>query len=903
MFDGVFIIDPLTAPAMPAASIRTPVMATRPPVTAAQPKATPAAGTSGEFEWAGHRRLPLDVVRSSYPWLSKINLHRSRGGDFVTNCMLAAIGTDLSLKEAILDPEEDPALRAYYQVPPSGFAPREHIRNLGKGEPVNVPGYAAITEAMTKAGRGARGIVIVGVQGMPIGHVFNVVHDENGVVFLDGQQGRQAVLPARFQSLEFLPTSDGFPRESVAVSATRGQPHPFLGAYGMELETAIVVHGLPPGVEGWSGCVLAVNKSLGYQAKIDNRWFFRDTEGTYYPTRSHFAQSGKKLGEEHDWPIVEFVSTPYGATGQPHDTRAGDPTAVMASIREKLEFLAESITPPWAREVFPAEDGWELFPAQAGREELPEGAADRITLDALPITAPGSESLVLYPQYTAGVPLTGMYDFLKYAVTKTSSPVRILSDGLDFGDELAQRFVKWRFGVTIPRTSLATLGEIESVAAIRGMTALVFPHIVAQMMYYPYPKMLVKNTILVASRVAFAGIRQQLPGDAKTFLAQHAESIRDSLQNRVRLARPDYDTLYYEQAKIDHNFYAFAKRLPNGRIDLLSLPIPDNEKGITIGDYLDNALLDRPAHRVDQTDGIGMGTQFDDADTNEGRLTVPLIPVELRGFGPYPAGIHDAEQALTSIDDVLGPMYDQAQHRLGGINQTRIHALLATARTPIPTARPGSSSRPSAVSPAQQATAHQYGVELIDQGHLASRPAPDRGQAQRGERNRPGAGGAWAYMAGTNDGMVHGLRQSISDRQNQITADLIQRSGRPVDETALQTAYDNDTQLRSLHDALASWITRQPITGSEARDEANAQRPGPSPLPTPPVAAGKTQSKLATGYPHVARRNAEPPTGSRADPLAAFDWQESSHSLPPNHNGVKACVSVAVVDLGPGMGR
>ncbi|MCO6006292.1 toxin glutamine deamidase domain-containing protein [Actinoallomurus purpureus] len=635
----------------------------------------------------GHRRLPDDVVESSYPWLPEVNPFHSWGGDFFTNCVLAAIGTDLTLEEAMLEPGEDSALRRYnyYSVSPSEIAPREYIENMGKGESVAVPGYAAIVDAMTEAGRGARGIVIVDR------HVYNVVHDKNGVVFLDGQKGRQAILPAWFQRLEFLPTSDDFPRESIAVNPNPGPPSPFLGAYGFELETAILVHGLPPGVEGTSGFVLAANKRLGYQAKIDGRPFYRDTEGKYYLTRSHFEQSGKEQGELVRGSIVEFVSTPFGATGQPDDARADDRATVMASIREKLEVLWETVTEhpdhrpqlP-ALELFPEEEGWELFPTLKDFE-VDEGwaGAGAATLEILPITAPGSDAPVLYPQYTAGVPLTEMHDFLKYALTKTDAIpqlVEIVSGGLDFGDELAQRFVEWRFGATVPRTSLDKLAEIESVSAIRSMAALVFPHIAARMMTYLYPGALSKNFLVVASRVAFAGMRRQLSDDAKTFLEQNAQLVRDSLVNQVRRAFPDFDRDFYEKATTYRGtyrrFYAFAKRLPDGRIDLLRLPIQEDEDGKTIGDYLDNALLDRPNQWLDQDDALGIFTQFDEADTNKNQLTVPLIPVELRTAIPYPADIHDVEETLTSIDDELGPMYDRAQRKRGGIDQTRIDALL-----------------------------------------------------------------------------------------------------------------------------------------------------------------------------------------------------------------------------------
>ncbi|MDN3353778.1 toxin glutamine deamidase domain-containing protein [Actinomadura sp. DC4] len=649
--------------------------------------------------------------------MPKINPLRFRGGDFATNCVLTAIGTDLTLKEAMLHPDEDPARRAYYQVPPGERAPYEHILNLGRGEPVAVPGYAAIVDAMTAAGRGARGIVIVGVRGMPVGHVFNVVHDENGIVFLNGQQGRQAVLPAWFESLEFLPTSDGFPRESIAVDVTPGQRPPLLGAYGLEFETAILIHRLPPTAAETSGFVLAVNERLGYQVQIDKRHFPRDTEGTFYPNRRLFEKSGKELAEMVSGPVVEFVSMPFGMTGVPADIRAADRVTTLASIREKLETLREKAAEDPrqrprlpARELFPEEEGWEFFP---GRDSW-KIAAEMTTLEALPITAPGSETGALFAQYTAGVPLTEMHAFLKYAVEHGPLGAAVLRSGLSFGDKVAQRFVEWRFGTKVLPSSLDGLGEIESVSAIRGMTALVYPHIASRLEGYLKPDVLLKNRLLVASRVAFAGIRQQLPDDAKTFLDGNAKSVRDLLVTQFRRAHPNYDKDYDAKAVEEPALREVAEMLPDRSIDLLGLPFPDDEE-TSIGTYLDNALLTRPAQRVDQWEGVGIGTGFDEADTNEGRLTVPLIPVELRGFGPSPTGIDAAENSLTSIDGVLGRMYEQARHKRAGIDQTRIDALLAAAsrgRLQLHVAQSPASSTQAAQSlspPARPAAGSQTG--------------------------------------------------------------------------------------------------------------------------------------------------------------------------------------------------
>ncbi len=177
-------------------------------------------------------RVGDDVIKSRYPWLPKINPQVVKGGDFMTNCLLAAIGTDLTLEEARKDPTEDPALLPYFQVPPEARAPYEHLANMGRGEPVDVPGYQAIVDAVTAAGPGSRGMVLVGVGTGEVDHVFNVVHDGEGIVFLDGQKGTQAVLPGRFRSLQFLPTSEGFPRHTIAVNPTPWQHGRFLAGDG-----------------------------------------------------------------------------------------------------------------------------------------------------------------------------------------------------------------------------------------------------------------------------------------------------------------------------------------------------------------------------------------------------------------------------------------------------------------------------------------------------------------------------------------------------------------------------------------------------------------------------------------------------------------------------------------------
>lgn len=77
----------------------------------------------------------------------------------------------------------------------------------GRWEPAK--SYDDIVGQMETMGEGARGVVLLDRGPGTIGHVFNVVHDENGVVFLDSQVGRFATLETPYSALFFLKTAGG----------------------------------------------------------------------------------------------------------------------------------------------------------------------------------------------------------------------------------------------------------------------------------------------------------------------------------------------------------------------------------------------------------------------------------------------------------------------------------------------------------------------------------------------------------------------------------------------------------------------------------------------------------------------------------------------------------------------
>ncbi|MFB7468634.1 toxin glutamine deamidase domain-containing protein [Streptomyces sp. NPDC056224] len=161
------------------------------------------------FNDPAHEQAQAQMLARDYPWLGDVNPYRDSIEEARTNCLLTAIATDLSLAEG-----------EGHQAPPSELSPAEHLANYRDRPPVTVRSYENLTATLQAAGPGARGMVVVGSGGERVAHVFNVVHDANGIVFLDGQTGRLADLPPGPDRLEFLATHGEFGPETGPSAET-----------------------------------------------------------------------------------------------------------------------------------------------------------------------------------------------------------------------------------------------------------------------------------------------------------------------------------------------------------------------------------------------------------------------------------------------------------------------------------------------------------------------------------------------------------------------------------------------------------------------------------------------------------------------------------------------------------
>ncbi|GID32212.1 hypothetical protein [Paractinoplanes brasiliensis] len=178
-------------------------------------------------------------------WLSGVNKWRDEGGEFTTNCVLAAMGTDMSLQSRG---------EIHHQVPPSEPLTLIDLINYAndpeRGVPRPADGFRpvhtttdAVRQALAESEPGERGVVII-PDGS--GHVVNAVRLEDGPALLDGQIGRIVDLPGDLP-VYFLPFTSGVTITGAPVSESLLTDQR-AGTAGLGSETQVVVGQVPTAV-------------------------------------------------------------------------------------------------------------------------------------------------------------------------------------------------------------------------------------------------------------------------------------------------------------------------------------------------------------------------------------------------------------------------------------------------------------------------------------------------------------------------------------------------------------------------------------------------------------------------------------------------------------------------------
>ncbi|MDX6314414.1 MAG: hypothetical protein QOF44_3878 [Streptomyces sp.] len=278
--------------------------------------------------------------------------------------------------------------------------------------------------------------------------------------------------------------------------------------------------------------------------------------------------------------------------------------------------------------------------AGSGRSQTPE-----ITL-----STPGEEGATS-PHLTVGVPVLGLYDFLRYLQPSTEGPVTAplgLLAAFIFATQVTARYYhrRWapREAAAISWVSVEFLDDPD-VKSLRGLLALVFTQAISPAHraddeatghegqgHEPY--------VAAASRHSPHVLRQALSPDAQKFLETEAPWIRQQFDRHARLViSPD-----------------FTERPLDVRVN--------NDS--RVGDYLDSFLLEAPDRRVLQEElQIGTTVPHLDVELDEEGLApqdLPLVLLELQNpRDAYDDVARAAEQAFQDGQSALRIPPDRQQ--------------------------------------------------------------------------------------------------------------------------------------------------------------------------------------------------------------------------------------------------
>ncbi|WP_230514355.1 toxin glutamine deamidase domain-containing protein [Salinispora arenicola] len=517
--------------------------------------------------------------------MDQVNPSLRDGGEFVTNCVLTAIATDMTLADRLNTGDGD----VYYQAPPTSVQSATDLSNYTGNSYRDVPDYQAVDEVMHVAPVGSRAVVVVTDIDGDTSHAFNVVRDDHGIAYLDGQAGGWAIAPRQPARIRFMPVAGQItePRTVTDPPFTSGPD--LVGAMGMEIEVPVLLR---------SNTELAYNDVIargpGITIKVD-----KNPDG---------------------W-IPEVVTAPGAVL--PEETRL-DGAATEAQQRAQRFIETLMALPPDGQARLQ-----DVLAGMNGFEVVDKG------LDVVVHRLHAPKIGWLHVQHTVGVPYTGLRPLLSfiYEANKRPTPdIALLQGGLAVVSSLSPLFRE-----SEPRRS----PDDEDVLV--GVLGLAYPHIASRFMApllvdVSRRGVLYKNLVVATSRMSFRAIRSGLPESVRNFLTQQSEEIK------TRFVSTIWQLLL--QIAGEQKVRDIVRRAGMVLHNTTDGSIPYRLSGGP-NDYLNNLLFDQFDNQgaavpfVDQSHGLGVYTQFDQLDNQSG-LPYPLIAIEVRNdnHGADVNGVH-----------------------------------------------------------------------------------------------------------------------------------------------------------------------------------------------------------------------------------------------------------------------
>ncbi|MEV4346259.1 hypothetical protein AB0J83_17455 [Actinoplanes sp. NPDC049596] len=593
-----------------------------------------------------------------------VNPWHGIGGDFATNCILAAMGADMTL-------EDGGTYR--HQVPPSGPMALgdlvAYANDPARAVPRPAEQFAFVHTTVDEVRRALAGAEpfergFVAVPGYP-GHVVNAVQLPDGPALLDGQLGKLVDLGGD-TPVYFLPLTTGVvvtgpvvDRELLIVQEA--------GAAGFEVETAIAL--ADPGRtrdEMWA---------LGPLARGANTKIVVDRTGGRW--------------------IFEIVSAP--ARVSPRETSRSSVEEVVTEARAALNALARG-------------SGRTLADALSGTDFVVTGDGADIRIGELPR---GQAADVVHPQLTIGLPLSEVYRYFVDRVRDLDAqdmsrlilaPVARQSHaaGIRFAAGAIGRFVGRADDSPLDPRALAEEND-PVTASLLGFLTLAYTQAATVMIAAQADKVLPKNAAVYASRTALHTIRAALPADARAWVEANWSELASLI-------------IAYRETIQELN----GDPVESGRLARLRMPIEDGSGGsYTVQEYLESILRPNAARLIDQHQALDIRTHFTEMDDGGGAFHhSPMVVLERR---LNPGGRRSFDEVVaefrTVVED-LGGRVERVRERESRISAARRGPMALTSEaTPSTLPRPrdgqwvsrvGSSSR---TAPPQVATGAEWPVD------------------------------------------------------------------------------------------------------------------------------------------------------------------------------------------------
>ncbi len=408
--------------------------------------------------------------------------------------------------------------------------------------------------------------------------------------------------------------------------------------------------------------VLAYGPDRMFSVTVDENAVFRGGNRRYYRTEGAARRAGGGRPIAVKFGMPEFVSdvtrTFPGESGYHDHGQVFTALSRLEQILEGLRGEAGSGPEIWLSDVLRREDGFYLTDLGQRTAIGPRPEGDR----------PGANV-----QYTFGVPLTGLYSFLKHVLEHTRRDEKgylrraHLADGLEFGSQIAFRFMMEKYfpdGKLPPGVSaedeLARRGASEpAVAQLRGYAALLYTGAATTAHSLIYDGN-IKDNAAVLARHDMRQILAALPAQVRDYLRRNADDIMGRFEQPFRNRIPRYDDRFREKWFGGDESGSSDEDEGGGpaTIDLLRPPVDwarDNRSGVprSPAHYLLDGLDPARAPHIPQKRYMGMNTLPGLDTRHQQELGFSLAALEVRAYGARPVSAEVARAQHERLAEVV----------------------------------------------------------------------------------------------------------------------------------------------------------------------------------------------------------------------------------------------------------